>query len=210
VALVRAFLDHLESNRGNGSRSRNARFSAIRTFFRYIEYRLPACLEQAMSIRALPIKRTDTRLIDYLTRDEMKALLDAPDPRSVSGLRDRAMLHLAYAGGLRVSELSLRLDDFPDRSRRRCAFSARGGVNACCPVARDAGRATRLARGSSTGRGPELFFNRDGEAMTRDGFAHRLAGHVAAATRKTLARRQAHHAPRAAPQLCHAHARGDR
>jgi len=132
VALVRAFLDHLESDRGNGARSRNARFSAIRSFFRYLEYRAPACLEQAMSVRALPIKRTDTRLIDYLTREEMKALLDAPDPRTVGGLRDRAMLHLAYAGGLRASEL----------------------------------------------------LNRDGEPMTRDGFAHRLAAHVAAAVCK--------------------------
>ena len=187
VALVRAFLDHLESNRGNGSRSRNARFSAIRTFFRYIEYRLPACLEQAMSIRALPIKRTDTRLIDYLTRDEMKALLDAPDPRSVSGLRDRAMLHLAYAGGLRVSELlSLRLDDFPDRSLATVRILGKGRRERVLPLWRETQAALRAWLAvRPTGRGPELFFNRDGEAMTRDGFAHRLAGHVAAATRKT-------------------------
>ena len=107
VTLVRTFLDHLESDRGNGSRSRNARFSAIRSFFRYIEYRLPACLEQAMSIRALPIKRTDTRLIDYLSRDEMKALLDAPDPRTHR--RRPAQQRDAASGlspeGLRVSEL---------------------------------------------------------------------------------------------------------
>ena len=186
VALVRAFLDHLESNRGNGSRSRNARFSAIRTFFRYIEYRLPACLEQAMSIRALPIKRTDTRLIDYLSRDEMKALLDSPDLRSVGGLRDRAMLHLAYAGGLRVSELlSLRLEDFPDRSLATVRILGKGRRERVLPLWRETQAALRAWLAvRPTGWAPELFLNRNGEPMTRDGFAHRLAGHVSAATRK--------------------------
>jgi integrase/recombinase XerD len=186
VTLVRAFLDHLESERGNGSRSRNARLSAIRTFFRYIEYRLPACLEQAMSIRALPIKRTDTRLIDYLSRDEMKALLDAPDPRTVGGLRDRAMLHLAYAGGLRVSELlSLRLEDFPDRSLATVRILGKGRRERVLPLWRETQAALRAWLAvRPTGRAPELFLNRNGELMTRDGFAHRLAGHVAMATRK--------------------------
>lgn len=185
VALVRAFLDHLESDRGNGARSRNARFSAIRSFFRYIEYRAPACLEQAMSIRALPIKRTDTRLIDYLTRDEMKALLEAPDSRTAGGLRDRAMLHLAYAGGLRVSELlSLRLEDFPDRSLATVRVIGKGRRERVLPLWRETQAALRAWLAvRPTSRGPELFLNRDGEPMTRDGFAHRLAGHVEAAAR---------------------------
>jgi site-specific recombinase XerD len=92
--LVLAFLDHGEENRGNSARTRNTRLAAIRTFFRYLEYQAPACLEQALRIRALPIKRTDARLIDYPSRDEVQALLSAPDPRTRSGTRDRAMLHL--------------------------------------------------------------------------------------------------------------------
>ena len=68
-------------------------------------------------IRALPIKRTDTKLIDYLTREEIRALLAAPNRHTPGGLRDRAMLHLAYAAGLRASELlAVRMDDFPDGS----------------------------------------------------------------------------------------------
>lgn len=117
VELVRAFLEHVERGRANTARSRNARLSAIKAFFRFVEFRRPACLEQAMMIRALPVKRTDITLIDYLTREELHALLAAPDPRTPGGLRDRAMLHLAYAAGLRVSELlAIRLEDFPDRS----------------------------------------------------------------------------------------------
>jgi integrase/recombinase XerD len=101
--LVLAFLDHIEGERGNVARSRNARFAAIRAFFRYLEYRAPIHLEQALRIRALPVKRTDTALIDHLTREEMQALLAAPDARTLGGVRDRAMLHLTYAAGLRVS-----------------------------------------------------------------------------------------------------------
>jgi len=79
--------------------------AAIKTFFRFLEYRLPSCLEQARRIRAVPVKKTDEVIIGYLNREEIQALLDVPDPSSRDGLRDRAMLHLAFAGGLRVSEL---------------------------------------------------------------------------------------------------------
>src|SRR5882724_7980305 len=103
--LVLAFLDHLEKKRGNCARTRNSRLAAIKTFFRFLEYRLPSCLEQARRIRAIPVKKTDEVIIGYLNRDEIQALLDAPDPSFRYGLRDRAMLHLAFAGGLRVSEL---------------------------------------------------------------------------------------------------------
>src|SRR5207237_1478284 len=110
--LVLAFLEHLEKERGNCARTRNSRLAAIKTFFRFLEYRLPPCLDQARRIRAIPVKKTDEVIIGYLNREELQALLDAPDPSSRQGLRDRAMLHLAYAGGLRVSELvGLRMAD---------------------------------------------------------------------------------------------------
>ena len=95
VRLIRAFLEHIEEGRANTVRSRNARLAAIKAFFRFLEPRRPACLEQAMMVRALPVKRTDVKLIDYLTKDEVRALLAAPDSRTSAGLRDRAMLHLA-------------------------------------------------------------------------------------------------------------------
>src|SRR5690606_16292222 len=103
VQMIRAFLEHIEVGRANSVRSRNARLAAIKSFFRFVEHRHPACLEQALMIRALPVKRTDTRLIDYLTREELQALLAAPNRYTLGGLRDRAMLHLAYAAGLRAS-----------------------------------------------------------------------------------------------------------
>ena len=72
---------------------------------RYVQYRVPAALEQIQCILAIPTKKSETRLIHYLTLDEVQAILDAPDPSTREGLRDRAMLHVCFAAGLRVSEL---------------------------------------------------------------------------------------------------------
>src|SRR6266436_9770996 len=86
--------------------------SAFLEYFRFLEYRQPAALEQIRRVLAIPFKRTDTRLVPYLVREEVQALLDAPDPATRDGIRDRAMLHLAVCAGLRVSELTgLRIDD---------------------------------------------------------------------------------------------------
>ena len=106
VALLVAFLESLEKNRNNSVATRNIRLAAIKSFFRYVEYRVPACLDLASQVRAIPYKRADKPLIDWLDRTEMQAILDAPDVATVAGLRDRAMLHLCYAAGLRVSELT--------------------------------------------------------------------------------------------------------
>ena len=184
--LVLRFLDEIETGRGNSARTRNARLIAIRTFFRYVEYQVPACLDQALRIRALPKKRTDAALIDYLTRDEIQALLTTPDPRTASGARDRAMLHLAYAAGLRAAELlSLRLEDFPDRSLATVRIKGKGRRERVLPLWRETQamlRAWLAVRPQA--KTPELFLNRSGEPMTRDGFAHRLAQQVAVAAQK--------------------------
>jgi len=186
TGLILAFLDHVEAVRGNAARSRNARFAAIRSFFRYLEYTAPACLDQALRIRSLPTKRVDKTLIDYLTQEEMQALLDAPNPRTLGGTRDRAMLHLTYAAGLRVSELlSLRLTDFAERSVATVHIVGKRRRERVLPLWRETQSVLRawLAIRPDV-PAPEVFLNRDGEPMTRDGFAHRLALHVTAAAAK--------------------------
>ena len=105
VPMLLGFLESLERERNNSIGTRDTRLAAIKAFFRYLEYRVPACLDQALQIRAIPLKGADKPLIDWLDHKEMHPLLDAPDNTTVSGLRDRAMLHLCYAAGLRVSEL---------------------------------------------------------------------------------------------------------
>ena len=103
--LILNFLDHLETERGNGANSRNIRLAAIKSFMRFMEYRVPAALEQISRILAITVKKAETRLIRHLAVEEMQAILNAPVPTTRDGLRDRAMLYLCFAGGLRVSEL---------------------------------------------------------------------------------------------------------
>jgi site-specific recombinase XerD len=184
--LVLAFLEHIEIDRHNLPQTRNARLVAIKAFFRFLEYRLPACLDQARRIHAIPVKKTDETVIDYLTRDEMQALLDAPDPRTAAGLRDRAMIHLAFAAGLRVSELvGLRQDELTLHPQPSIRVFGKGRRERVLPLWKETTSALRAwlaVRGPCTG--PELFANARGEAMTRAGFEYILAKHVkTAATR---------------------------
>jgi site-specific recombinase XerD len=92
-------------------------------FMRFWEYREPALLEQSRCILAIPFKRTDVALIDHLFIAEMEAILNAPNLKVRDGLRDRAMLHLCFSAGLRVSELvslplaALDLQSTPTRRR---------------------------------------------------------------------------------------------
>ena len=103
--LISTFLQNLEDVRRNSPETRNIRLAAIRSFFHFLEHRQPTALQQIRRILAIPYKKTNSRLVPYLGQEEVQALLDAPDPATRAGIRDRAMLHLAVAGGLRVSEL---------------------------------------------------------------------------------------------------------
>lgn len=184
VPLVLAFLEDLERTRGNGARTRNARLAAIKSFARFFESRVPSSVQQAHALLAIPSKKTDEKLVNHLTRDEMQAVLDAPDPRARDGVRDRAMLHLAFAAGLRVSELvGLRLDDLELQPQPAIHVRGKGRRERVLPlwkITTKALRAWLAIRGDASC--PELFLNARGGPLTRDGFEHILAKHVRIAT----------------------------
>jgi site-specific recombinase XerD len=117
AALVSAFLEHLVAKRRNSAQTRNVRLAAIRSFFRFLQHREPAALDQVRRVLAIPFKKYDITLVPCLLQEEVQSLLDAPDPATREGIRDRAMLHLAVCAGLRVSELTgLRIDDIATQS----------------------------------------------------------------------------------------------
>ena len=184
--LVLSFLDHVERERSNGTSTRNARLAAVRALFKYIEFREPSCLDQCLRMRSIPRKRADERLIHHLTRDEVKALLNAPDSTTVTGIRDRAMLQLCYSAGLRVGELlSVRMGDFPDRELSTIHIVGKGRRERVLPL----WKATRQALSAwlerrPRARAPELFLNKYGVRMSRDGFALRLKVHVGKAAER--------------------------
>ena len=102
--LVLDFLDHLETERGNSVRTRNARLAAIHSFMRYAAVRDPASLPITARVLAIPAKRFDRPVLGYLTREQVAAILAAPDRRTWSGHRDAVLLATAYNTGARVSE----------------------------------------------------------------------------------------------------------
>jgi integrase/recombinase XerD len=102
---ILAFLNHIERDRRCSARSRNARLAAIRAFFRFVSLRDPACLGIATRIMAIPNKRFEKKLVGFLSRAEVKALIAAPDRRTCSGRRDHALLLTLYNTGARISEI---------------------------------------------------------------------------------------------------------
>ena len=110
--LVLAFLDHLERDRHNTIRSRNARLAAIRSFVHFAAFKEPAALPGIQRVLAIPMKRFDKPLLGFLSKDEIQAILDAPPSDRWTGQRDRIMFATLYNTGARVSELTgLRVTD---------------------------------------------------------------------------------------------------
>src|SRR5260370_29251762 len=99
------FLDGIERDRGNSVQTRNARLAAIRSFFRLVTLREPARLDLAAQVLAIPTQRADRRLIGYLTRPEMDAILATPSTQKWIGKRDYALLLTLYNTGARISEI---------------------------------------------------------------------------------------------------------
>ena len=178
--LIVKFLNHLETERGNGANSRNTRLAAIKSFMHFMEYRVPTALEQIRRVLAIPAKKTDIRLVKHLTVEEMQLIMNAPDPTKRDGIRDRAMIYLCFAGGLRVSELiGLRLDDLNLQPHANILIRGKGRRERCLPLWKETTSALRAwlaVRGRALV--PELFLNARGKSITRSGFEYILRKHA--------------------------------
>lgn len=185
--LVLAFLEHIEVVRGNSAATRNVRLAAIKSFVHFLEYRVPSALDQLSRLLAIPAKKTDEALVPFLNRREMQALLDAPNPRTRAGCRDRAMLHLAFAAGLRVSELvGLRVTDLGHHPEPCVHVMGKGRRERVLPLWKETAEAVGAwiaVRPEVVGQ--ELFLNAGSRPLTRSGFEYILAKHVAEATKET-------------------------
>jgi site-specific recombinase XerD len=178
--LVTDFLSHLETVRGNAPSSRNIRLTAIKAFMRFMEHRVPSALEQIQRILAIPAKKSESRLVKHLTAEEMQCLLDAPDVTEREGVRDRAMLHLCFAGALRVSELiGVKVTDLTLQPHPSVIVHGKGRRQRCLPLWKETAAALRAwlsVRGAASV--PELFLNARGGTMTRSGFEYILDKYV--------------------------------
>jgi integrase/recombinase XerD len=184
--LLAEFLDDLEVSRANGARSRNARLAAIRSFYHYAALEAPQHSGLIQRVLAIPYKRLSRRLVDYLTRPEIEALLGAADKKTWVGRRDHAILLTAVQTGLRLSEITgLRQQDvfFGVGAHVRC--EGKGRKERCTPLAKPA-VAALSAWIEELGREPSkfLFPNARGDRLSADAVQHMVAKHVALARQK--------------------------
>ncbi|MFC1543939.1 tyrosine-type recombinase/integrase [Gemmatimonadota bacterium] len=190
--LVGAFLDHLESKRGNVPRTRNARLAAIRSLYRYAALRHPEHAGTIERVLAIPPKRTESSLVTFLSEEEVEALLAAPDRSTWAGRRDHAMLLLAAQTGLRASELTgLRSQDL--HLGRGAHVSCRGKGRKL-PITPLVGLTVAVLRTwlDERGRDPDgpLFPSRTGAHLSRDALEQRLVKHTAKASDACLSLRR--------------------
>ena len=178
-----AFLTHLETERGNGARSRNTRLAAIRSFFGYVAVQEPQHAAQAQRVLAMPAKRYTRRPADFLDRDEIEALLEVPDTQTRAGRRDRTLLLVAVQTGLRASELiRLRCEDVQLGPGAHVRCHGKGRKQRCTPLRRDALAALREWLDELPAEsGKPVFPNQRGGALSHDGLAYVVAKHLAVA-----------------------------
>lgn len=185
AAFIGRFLEHLEKERGNSTRTRNARLSALRSFFRHVALNEPAHALHCQRILAMPAKRHVQRPIAYLERPEVEALLEAPDTATRTGRRDRALLMVAVQTGLRVSELiGLRRRDAVLGPGAHVRCRGKGRKRRSTPLRRDAAALLKAWLDERQAFPAEpIFPSLRGGPLSRDAVERLVARHTAAAAR---------------------------
>lgn len=174
--LILSFLDHLETERHCVARSRNLRLTAIRSFMRYVSVRDPASLPVAQRILAIDGKRFDRPILGFLSRDEIQALLVAPDQNTWSGRRDAALFAVLYNTGARVSEIiRLRVADVLLDRAHAVHLHGKGRKQRVIPLWKSTVAQLQIWLRQIDQRpdGP-VFPNRSGTPMSRSGIENRL------------------------------------
>lgn len=182
--LITSFLNDLEAHRGIGARTRNLRLTAIRSFFKYAAYELPDQAERIQRILAIPTKRFSAKQVHYLPRQEIDALLAAPDLNAWSGRRDHAWLMLVVHTGLRLSELTaLKRHDIHLGAGPYVHLIGKGRKERCIPLTKQTTTVLRSwLNEPQLGDEQILFPNRRGTRLSNDGVQYLLARHVSSAS----------------------------
>jgi site-specific recombinase XerD len=182
--VILSFLDHLETQRNCCPRTRNLRLTALRSFMRYVSLRDPASLPIAQRVLAIEAKRFDRPVLGCLSRDEIQALLDAPDRTTWSGRRDAVMFAVMYNTGARVSEIiRLRVADVLIDRAHAVHLHGKGRKERVIPLwpSTLAQVRTWLEQINQRAEAP-VFPNRTGRPLSRSGIEDRLRGAITKAS----------------------------
>jgi integrase/recombinase XerD len=190
--LVGAFLDHLEHDRANGARTRNARLAAIRSLYHYAVLRHPEHAALIERVLAIPPKRWERRLVTFLTESELEAVLAAIERGTWTGRRDYTLIALASQTGLRASELiHLQCGDVQLGVGAHVSCLGKGRKQRITPLTKAMVGVLHTWLAERDGQTTQpLFPTRTGRALSRDALEHRLAQYTASAGRTCASLRQ--------------------
>ena len=181
--LIAAFLNHLEQDRGNTTRTRNARLAAIHSLYKYAALRHPEHLATIGRVMAIPFKRHQRPGLTYLNQDEITALLAAPDQTTWLGRRDQALLLLAVLTGVRVTELvTLTIGDVTLTNGAHIKIKGKGRKRRATTLTPETVAVLRQWLKERQGQPQDpLFPTRKGQPLTRWGVRQLLTKHTATA-----------------------------
>jgi integrase/recombinase XerD len=183
--LIGAFLQHLETDRGNGVTTRNARLAAIHSLFRYAALRAPEHAALIARVLAIPSKRHHRPLVCFLTRDEIEALLAAPERTQWTGRRDHALLLVLTQTGLRVSELTgLTIQGVHLGAGAHVYCRGKGRKDRATPLTTQTVAVLRSWLAERDGHGTDpVFPSRRGGPLSRDAVERLVAKHATTAAK---------------------------
>ncbi len=173
VDCVLSFLNHLESERGCSTRSRNQRLAAIKSFFKHTNVCLPDKSHQIHQILCISSKRVTKKIVAFLSREELEVLLKAPDRKSWIGRRDHALILFAVETGLRVSELlQVKITDIELNQYPHVFCMGKGRKERRTPLGKAS--VAVLREWLKENKSSLLFPNRTGGPMSADSVQHLL------------------------------------
>jgi integrase/recombinase XerD len=202
--LISGFLQHLETERHNSVRTRNARLAALRSFFHYAALRHPEHAGLIAGVLAIPTKRRARTEVSYLTGPEVEALVESPDRRTWTGRRDHALLAVAVQTGLRVSELAgLRNHDVELGTGAHVRCSGKGRKERSTPLDRASVATVRVWMRERGGEpGDVLFPTRRNSRLSRDAIGHLVTKHSITAQKSCPSLKDKHPTPHTLRHSC--------
>jgi site-specific recombinase XerD len=172
AAVVREFLTYLKEERGNGDSTRNQRLAAVHSLFRFMARETPELVELSTQVNEVPPRKTVTRTIHYLEKDEIEAVLEAPDRKTPQGRREHALLLFLYNTGARADEAArLAVGDVDIGSSPYARFLGKGRKERLCPLWTQTVRILRemLEERELVSPQSRVFLNAHGKPVTRFG-----------------------------------------
>jgi integrase/recombinase XerD len=184
------FLAWLETDRKCSISTRNQRLAALRSFFRYAQAEEPASLFHFQKITAIPTKKAKKTVVDYLTPEATKLLLEQPDKHTAKGRRDLTLMSALYDTGARVQELiDLKVCDVTLQTPAIITLTGKGNKTRRVPIMKTTASLLQNYILENKLNEPwkntyPLFINNQHHKLTKEGISYIISKYVACA-RKT-------------------------